>query len=175
MPTRIDSTELQALGRRLARVASDAPREISRAVSSIARAGATEAKRSAAAVYALPSGRIADDIRVSQSADAVEITGRKRPPTLLAYGATRTKRGLSVRVLRGGPRTTLRRAFVVDRLRLPFGRVGADRFPIRVLYGPSVADMLNNPRVLTPMQERLILRGTSELQRRIARAISGAD
>lgn len=175
MPTHIDSSELQALGRRLARVASDAPREISRAVSTIARASGTEARRSAAAVYALPPRRIAEDVIVSQSLGAVDIRGRKKPPTLLAYGATRTKRGLSVRVLRGGPRTTLRRAFVVDRLKVPFERVGPKRFPIRALYGPSVADMLNNPRVLTPLQERLILRGTSELQRRITRALRGAD
>lgn len=169
----IDARALDGLIDRLGRSSKDLLTDIKRARADIRRAAGTEAKRSAAAVYLLNQGRIAQDLRVSDTELGVEVTGTKKPPTLLAYGATRVKSGLAVRVLRGGQRSILKRAFVVERLKLPFERVGKPRTPIRVLYGPSVADALKNEKVLAPLNQAITARAVKIVGNRLRNLLRG--
>lgn len=173
---KIASPDLAKLSRRLATVASDSPIAFRQATQSVQRASNTETKRAAAAIYNLPQKRIADDVTVtSDAASNVRIRARKRPPTLAAYGGRMTRRGYSVTVFKERGRIVLgRKVFAPQKFgNVPFERRGKERLPIDVLYGPSAADMLNNPKVFTPLQERLILRARTELDRRITRALRG--
>lgn len=174
MPIAVKSPDLTALARRLGAVAKDAPKAFAQATISVSRASKTETKRAAAEVYAAAQGRIADGISVSDTSGTVTIRTRKKPLTLRAFGARQTKRGVVVTVIRSSGRKLIRSGFSPAKFnRVPFKRLGRSQYPIAPLTGPSVADMLNNPRVYTPLQERLVERGRSELNRRLLRELAG--
>lgn len=169
MPVQINDRQAQALARELGRAARNAPREIERAVVTMTRAAGTEAKRAAAAVYAVKSARIAQDIKVTRGNGRVTISGDPRPITALSYGAKATRKGLSFRVLKKGKRVVLRRGFLSKRRGLPLLRLSAKRLPVRFVKGPSVADMLANPAVGEPMVAAVTDRAIKDLTKRLGR------
>lgn len=170
----VESPDLRALARRLQRVSSDAPKAFKQAISSVARASKTETKRAASAIYNLPQKRVDDGLNVQQTTDSVRIVGKRKPVTLRAYGAKQTKKqGIFVTVFRERGRKRISGGFSPLKFKgVPFVRAGKKRLPIEALYGPSVADMLRNDKVFTPLQERLILRARNELDRRISRELA---
>lgn len=172
MPVTVNATDVQQLAARLGRIAKDAPTAFRQALLSIGRAAGTEARRAATAVYNIKQSDIAERMRVDANQSFVRITGRKKPFTLRAYGARLTRKGVAARVFKGGKRETFRRGFMPRKFGdVPFQRLTAKRLPIEPLYGPSVADMLNNAKVTTPLQERLLGRARAELDRRITREL----
>lgn len=174
MPVTVNATDVQRIAAQLGRVAKDAPRAFARAMVSIGRAAGTETRRAATAVYNVKQADVSERMRVDVSPIFVLITGRKKPFTLHRYGARQTRKGIAARVFRGGRRETFRRGFFPPKFggKVPFERLTEKRFPIDVLYGPSVADMLNNPKVVTPLQEKLLGRARAELTRRISRELA---
>ncbi|WP_434107650.1 phage tail protein [Paraburkholderia caffeinilytica] len=99
--------------------------------------------------------------RATPSRLAVTLRATGRPVALINYGATQTKKGVTVRVKNG--RRTLRHAFIATmpnghkgvfertgrghRKVTKDGRVYMSGLPIRELYGPSIPDALLNDAV----------------------------
>lgn len=74
------------------------------------------------------------------------ITARGKPPGLQHYKARKTKRGVTVKVLRQGPRKLVKKAFLAYPRKGGVGifrRKGKKRYPLVRLYGPSVVGMMN--------------------------------
>lgn len=184
-----DQASLQKLSRRLAFASKDAPKAIAQALSDVARASKTEAKKAAADVYNLPSGRILQDLSSKRDDDSVTITGARgqRGPLLLTYGAKESGSGLAVTVIKANGKKTIKSGFIENGLtggpvsfvregskrKMTAGRyVGKNRQPLRALRGPSVANMLENEKVFEVIGERFSVRAVTIFSRRLQRALA---
>ena len=168
----VDARELQALARRLAAAARNPQQEFRRVVASAKRVAKTEVARAAALVYNASTRRIAQGLTTDQSSElAFVVTGTRRTLTAASFGGRQTKRGYRYQRLRGGRVNTEPLGFVPRGRAVPFRRLGRERLPIEVIYGPSVADMMNNPRVVAPASSVIVGRMKQDLERRIAAAL----
>lgn len=166
-----DTAGIGNLARRLQAVAQDSPRVFAQAASTVARASKTEAKREITAVYGLPPKRVDDGLRSYASGTDIITTASAKGVTLQSFGGRQTKRGYSAAVLRG-KRQVIRKGFTPAKFGgVPFKRVGTERLPIKVLYGPSVAAMLRNREISERFVVRQAIRAREELTRRIFREL----
>ena len=166
-----DTAGIGNLARRLQAVAQDAPRVFAQAASTVARASKTEAKREITAVYGLPQKRVDDGLRSYARGADIITTASAKGVTLQSFGGRQTKRGYSAAVLRG-KRQVIRKGFTPAKFGgVPFKRVGSERLPIKVLYGPSVAAMLRNREISERFVVRQAIRAREELTRRIFREL----
>lgn len=123
-----------------------------RALGTVRRRLATEAKRDIAAEYNLKAGRIADGLNVRNQSDGIALIGRARGINAIQFGATwsrRMKGGARYSIKRGGDRGGRAGAFIAtgrSNNRLVFERTGDKRLPIQAVYGPSVGQMLKHGR-----------------------------
>jgi hypothetical protein len=103
----------------------------------------------------------------------VELRGADRPTGLLQFGAKASRKlGVTVTVLKASGPTRLRHAFkAIGRATNPqiFERVGKKRFPIKALYGPSVAQMLRSPPRQRRLTEFSMTRLSAEIRRHLGR------
>jgi len=183
-----DLAGVKLLAQKLADAAKDAPLALERALTDIARAGNTEAKRAAAAFYNLPSARIAQDLKSRKDGGSVIVTGARgeRGPLLLSYGATQNSAGLAVKVIKANGRKTIRGGFIAnglsggpvsflragDKRRMRAGRnVGQLKQPLRALRGPSVANMLQKEAVNSVIVDRFVFRASDIFSKRLKRAL----
>jgi hypothetical protein len=174
MPLKVDSRDVSRLADRLEKLSSNYKRDSSRVLSTTQRGMKTEAGKSASAVYAVGRNRILKDVSVTNvnvSTLSFILRGFRKPITLMSYGAKQVAKGLSFRILKDGGRKLIRGGFIAKNL--PFRRVSRKRLPIEAKFGPSVADMLNNPKVVAPLGAAFVTRATKELQRLIDRAFRG--
>lgn len=177
MPVRIDNKELRKLGKEFARLAADAPKELQRATGSINRAAKTETKRAAVGVYNITQKRVDKGLTVKPGNLKVTISGERRPINAVSYkGTVRQKKGLKFRPMKGGTAGVWKRGFIVntkskdgDSYSYAAQRTTDKRVPIAGIAGPSVADMLANPKVEKPLADNLLDRAETELLRRLAR------
>lgn len=184
MPLVASTAEIDALARRFARAALVTPAEFTRARKSIARGAGTEAKRAAVAIYNLSQSRVADDLRVIETLTGVIVSGKKKTISFLSYGFRPTRKGLAGRIFKKGKRSVFDGSFIGTGIgggKVPFWRIGEKRImkmgynagkrkqPLHSLHGPSVADMMGNPRVATPLRERIWERARRELTNRLNR------
>lgn len=168
---RADTTGIGKLARDLAAVVDDVPRTFAQAASSVARASKTEAKREITAIYALKQSRVDEGLRVSSAGYVVTTTGAARGVTLQSFGGRKVAKGYAA-TIRKGSRKVIKGGFTPPKFGgLPFKRVGKERTPIKVLYGPSVAGMLRNREVSERFILRQSIRARDELTRRIFRAL----
>ena len=166
-----DTAGIGNLARRLQAVAQDAPRVFAQAASTVARASKTEAKREITAVYGLPQKRVDEVLRSYASGTDIITMASAKGVTLQSFGGRQTKRGYSAAVLRG-KRQVIRKGFTPAKFGgVPFRRVGTERLPIKVLYGPSVAAMLRNREISERFVVRQSIRAREELTRRIFREL----
>jgi len=179
---RADTTGIGRLARDLAAVVNDQQRVFSQAASSVARASGTEAKREITAIYGIKQSRVAEGLKSVAKGYDVITTAEGRGVTLASFGGRPTAKGYSAAV-RKGSRKVIRGGFestiVVKHkdgsegsVTLPMKRVGRSRYPIKVLYGPSVASMLRNREVSERFVLRQSIRARDELTRRIFREMS---
>jgi len=82
-------------------------------------------------------------------------SGRRRAINLASFGARSTKRGLTVKIKRGGPRVLLRSGFMGNKGRTAFERVGAKRLPIKPLQTIDVPQMFNTRRINLRVRKRI--------------------
>jgi hypothetical protein len=153
----VDTSGLRALTQKLQRASRNFPRDAARALSSTQRATRTEATRAMAEVYTAGRRRLGAGLRVSnvdKAALAFTITGSRAPIQLQDFQHRANSRGVQVQVLRSGGMQSLPSAFRADvggrgRLFQRAVRNGArvGRLPIKLLFGPSVADMLTHKQV----------------------------
>lgn len=173
MPVVVESPDMVALVRKLGAVSTDAPKAFSQTIVSVGRASKTETTRAGAAIYGASTRRIGEGVKVDTSQNTVFITGKKKPITARSYGARQTAKGVRIKVIRAGGTKLIRKGFSPKKFNgVPFKRLGRSQYPIAPIVGPSVADMLNNDLVFKPLQGRLIVRATDELNRRITRALA---
>lgn len=175
MPSRIDNAALRKLGREFARLAADSPKEIQRAVGTIRRNANTEARQAIAGgkgkgAYNITQTRVQKDLDVKSGDLKVTITGDPRPINAARFTGTRKlKNGLRLQPIRGGRVGILKKGFIAKNKRYAAERVDKPRLPIESVQGPSVADMLLNPKVEVPLTTALIGRAEAELISRLAR------
>ena len=179
---RADSVGIGNLARDLARVAADVPKVFAQAASSVARASGTEAKREITAIYNIKQKRVGESLTSVAKGYEVITTGKARGITLASFGGRPTAKGYSAavrkgsrKVIRGGFESTIavkRKDGSEGSVTLPMKRLGRSRYPIKVLYGPSVASMLRNDTVRERFTLRQSIRARDELTRRIFREMS---
>lgn len=192
MPIVVESRQLTALQRQLESVSKNAKRDMGRALSSTQRATVTETGRALADGYTASTRRIKANTRASKvnTTDlSFTITGLRKPIQLQEYKHKATKKsGVSAQVRKtegfkriptafkvtagnfGGGGGSKARVFQRQRL-LGGGQVG--RLPIVVLYGPSVADMLNNEKVVDRIGGFALNKLSAEIIRQIEVAFRG--
>jgi hypothetical protein len=122
-----------------------------RALGTMRRRLATEAKRDIQAEYNLKAGRIAEGLSVRDTADGVALIGRARGINAIQFGATWSRRmkGARFTLKRGGDRSGHDGSFIATGKsgnRLVFERTGKARLPLQAVYGPSVGQMLKHGR-----------------------------
>lgn len=141
---------------------------IARAVSTLKRRWVPQAKRDIGAQYALPSREIGKRLRAKGDSNSVTLTGLGRNQTLIKFKAKQNRSGVVAQIEKGSA-VSIPHAFI----QIPKGAPGAgpqvlireealqslpDKvqalavvahnrhgYPIVLLGGPSVADMLRDP------------------------------
>lgn len=151
----VDLDQVDAELRRVGRLGE--ARALARAVNRTARSARTFLRRSVQDVVNLRAKDVNQVVSVKRasrsSPDAVLVVAR-RPVPLFRYAARQGQRGTTVKVKRSGSRKLVRRggrkAFIVT---LPGGHTGVlvrssdERLPIRELFGPSVAQVVDDAGV----------------------------
>jgi len=135
---------------RLAQTQDDLDRVRSRAIGTLARRLPVQARRDMQDEYNLPASRIAAGLSTRREEGAVVLIGRKRGIGLIEFGGRwrgRKAPGATARVRNSGGAETYAGSFIARMLggnRQIVQRETRKRLPLRVLYGPSIADMLKN-------------------------------
>jgi len=162
MPIVIDSRDLQKLRYRLERASKNLPRDMQRALSNTQRATKTQAGREMSEVYTAGKqaiGRRTQVRPVNTAALSFSVIGSKKPIELQEYKHSVTKRsGARVQVFKASGAQALPHAFrrsagksrIFQRVKAAGGGL-VGRLPIKVLRGPSAADML----IKKAVQEKL--------------------
>lgn len=168
MALRIENLESLALGRgKLARLRDGGVRAIERATSTIKRRLPPQAKRDIAAQYALAARDISSRLRCKSDRTSVTLVGLGRNQTLIKFRAKQDDAGVAVQIEKGraihirhafirvpagapgaGPQVLVRQAVIpqLPELVQELATVDHNRhgYPIVLLGGPSVADMLRD-------------------------------
>jgi hypothetical protein len=189
---KVESLGLAARIERLSRVSDNVGRDIRRALATQKRVVKAEAPRAITAVYNLTAARVRKSLKIGEvdaSTLSVTLTGGKAGIGLRQYGARALGRksigkkgtgfgdrrgygsGVSVKVLKAGQRERLKHAFIAKGLVFQRASREVKRLPIEVLFGPSVADHLNNPKVFNPLAAAFLRRAREEVNRLIVNAL----
>lgn len=152
---------------RLGRLRDGGAKVIARAVSTLKRRLVPFAKRDIGAEYNLPSREIGKRLRARGDESSVTLTGIGRPQTLIKFGARQNASGVAVQVRRGqslqidhafvrvpagapsaGPQVLIRQD-VTPQLPDDVNEIAVvdhnrHGYPIALLGGPGVADMLRD-------------------------------
>lgn len=191
---RVESKGLALLATRLSLASKNFKGDMRNAIKDAKRRIATDASRSAAAIYNVKAGDLTKRWQTSDpSADSFAILGRRKPITAASYGAklvtvnresgkvTRVSTsanvvpGVSVKFLRASRVKLVPRAWWPLRHpnpEIPWMRDGRSRYPIRPILGPSPADMLKNPKVSEPLIAVASTRMAEQVRKRFEKAIS---
>lgn len=149
MPIKTDVTAAIDQAARLRQFAGDFAKLKKRVVGTLARRIPVLTRRDIQDEYNLPAARINEGLVTRQTADAIEITGKKRGIGLVSYGARDTRRtGVTVTVSKEKGRQQFSDAFIASGRgggRQVFIRETTKRLPIKVLYGTSIASALRKP------------------------------
>lgn len=171
MPIKVEMRGLAKLTTALEKGSKNVKRDMGRAMSAAQRVAAAEATKAARAIYNVKRTRIAKEWRLSGfdfSSLSFTLTGVRKPISLLRYSLRKTRKGLSVQVMQSQGRTILRKSFIAKNL--PWQRETNKRLPIAPLFGPSPADMLNNPLVAKAIADAFYKRMAKELTRLLDKA-----
>lgn len=154
--------------------------------SALKRAGEsakTKAGQFAAAEYTITKGTFMRNVnsktRVSGGSGGVasmsiSFAGRVLP--LLTFNTKFSKEArVQTQVKRNGGAATLERAFVANIYGSTgvFERVGAPRFPVDQLYGPSTGQMMQNDRVINQMDDTIRATYEARIEHEILRVLNG--
>jgi hypothetical protein len=169
MAFRVENLEALARGRReLESFRDSGSKVISRAIGTLKRRLPVQAKRDIGAQYALPAREIASRLRCTGNSGAVTLTALGRNMTLIKFKAKQNRSGVTAQITKGSS-ALIAHAFI----QIPRGAPGAGPqvliraealnglpekvqtlavvrhakhgYPLVLLGGPSVADMLRDP------------------------------
>lgn len=102
-------------------------------------------------------------------------SGRRRAINLINFAARSTKKGLTVKIKRGGPRVLLRRGFIGNKGRTAFERVGDKRLPIKPLQTIDVPQMFNTRRINQRVRARIRAALPDLIQRELRFLLNGGS
>lgn len=106
--------------------------------------------------YVVPASYVRDRLRIKRATffkgvlnvEAVlDAQDKPRSANLIRFTARRTGAGVSVKIKRAGARKVVRGAFIGNKGRTVFVRVGKERLPIKALTTIDVAQMFNTKRI----------------------------
>lgn len=132
----------QALPRALNRTMDQAKTAMSREIRSefnMTAAKVNESLRVRRATF------FAGELRLEASLESP--TKRGRSLNLINFAARKTSRGLTVKIKKAGARKVVRGAFIANKGRTVFQRVGRARLPIKAVQTIDVAQMFNTRRI----------------------------
>lgn len=152
--------------------AKDIPKAIRAGVRDASRAGRTTLAKSIGQRYSLSAARIKKGVPpariASDGQSAVIITSRK-PITALQFRPRETRKGLAMRIFRGGRATLVTGGFLAKGK--PFKRRGKERMPLDMIHGPSVHAIYVGGKWAPALQARTELRIEQALEDGIVRAL----
>lgn len=138
-----------------------ARRATSSAINKVLAQGKTRMTRTITAEFNISSRAVSEALRIGRASfrqGLFQMEGylespskRGRARNLIHFGATQTRRGVTVRIKRGGPRKLIPGAFIANKGNAYGGtvfiRVGGSRLPIEAKQTIDVAQMFNTKRV----------------------------
>jgi hypothetical protein len=150
----------EQLARTLAKLSShDIPKAIRAGVRYAVRPARTTMAQAIGQRYSLPASRIKQDVSEGQFRDggqtAVIRTSRK-PITAMQFKPKETRKGLTMRIFRGGKRTVVKSGFIAKGM--PFRRRGKERMPLDVIHGPSIHAIYTGGKWAPALQARTEVR-----------------
>ena len=103
----------------------------------------------------------------------IKARGRRIPLIKFQVKPQTRRQPVKVRLLRGGSRKPMRRAFVADLKygRNVFIRYGAGRGKLHAVYGPSIPHMMNVNKIRIPFKRRVAIRLNQEFNRALRFAV----
>lgn len=144
---RADGKEIADLARELARVVSDVPAVFAQSAGNVAKLSGPIAISEVTAIYNLPQKRAESSINSRAQGPIVYTFAKARAPSLKEFGGAQVARGYQAEI-KHGKRRLVRGGFAAAKFAgLPLKRVGKERYPLKVLYGPKVSSMLRNREV----------------------------
>jgi hypothetical protein len=157
MPTRFVGAALRNLAARMGELEKKGKTAVDRAKATVGRRIKPEARRQLQAVYNLPAGKILDGLKSRTDADSVELTGSGKGVNITSYGATwrgPKSDGVAVKIKRDGPKQIRPGSFIAkgansNRVALEREMKNgkrAPRYPLKGVYGPSIAQQLKDEK-----------------------------
>lgn len=154
---------------RLNQIFRDTPEQIpivlSRAINRSAQAGRTQAAREAKSKYTIRHGDVLKTLKINRANRGnlyASISSRGELIPLIAFNPRQTKKGVSVAVKKGERKqlkslflTTLTNPRYSGSATNVFGRVSAERYPLRGHYGPSIPQMIENEESMASVGGRI--------------------
>lgn len=99
--------------------------------------------------------------------------GKRRSANVIAFGARESGNGVSVLIKRG-QRKVIKGAFIGNKGRTVFARVGRERLPIKPVQTIDVAQMFNTRRINAAVQAAMLAKFPAIFERELAYALSRA-
>lgn len=181
MVVEVTSETLKPLVAYLREVSKNSERALRRAVSSSARATRTIVRDAIAENYTAKKRRIAQDIKAKTEPAKLSFTiiGSRKRIGLTGFDFRATSKGVNVRIKRGGRLVNKPHAFMAETKNFGvegsskrvFERKTFKRLPIKVQFGPAVADMMVDSITNDAIFDRGLEKMRTELARQIAVAL----
>lgn len=160
-----DKTKQAAVEAALSGVKNGAPRAMSRAINRAVAFGKTRSSKLVREEYTINAGamkRATGTTKASVNRLVGIIDWKSRQKQMRNFQYRKTKKGISVAVKRAGGRKFIPRAFI-NNLHSSGGailrRLGKERYPLKVLHGPSVPQMTGNvnvePQIRKDVEDKL--------------------
>lgn len=134
-----------------------ATRALASAVNKTAAQARTQMSREIRQEFAMPAAKVNQALvvrKASAKAGIYSMTAALESPSkrgrslnLINFSAKQTRKGVTVRISRKGGRKLLASAFIANKGRTVFKRVGKDRLPIKAVQTIDVAQMFNTQRI----------------------------
>lgn len=199
----INPRDLEEINKLFADLGKDAPRALVRTVNKTLPGARTDMTQAIYDQYNVTKTKIRSSFTIAR-ANLLKPSGtvatKGQHLNLIEYGATQTKKGISVRILRGGERKlfpggfirtmkngkelALQREYHTPTVRLrpgvAYGKLPrAYRFPIKALPGPRIQDHLEKPAVWSVIErkatERLLAAAAHETEYLIQQRLEQGD
>lgn len=156
----IDLHHVEELERLFERTPREARVVISRAINRAAISARARASQEIRKKYIIRASDIKDAIKIDKSTPGT-LTAEVRAsgPTipLMKFDVTPTKPNDAIvraRVKKSGSRKPIQQGYIVSAYNNVYARVGDSRYPIKGLYGPSIAQMMGEASILSSVVAR---------------------
>ncbi|WKT76955.1 phage tail protein [Lysinibacillus fusiformis] len=175
----INLHHVEELERLFERTPREARTVISRAINRAAISARARASQEIRAKYIIRASDIKGDIKIDKSTSGkLKAEIRASGPTipLMKFDVSPKKPNDAIvhaRVKKGGSRKPIQQGFIVSAYNNVFARVGDSRYPIKGLYGPSIAQMLGEASILTSVVARAHETLDNRLEHEMNRLIYG--